>query len=143
MKLFKRKKDKELHPFVSRLLICLNQKLLECANYLQRRTNNFSRRKRIVFLFVICGVFVTESAVVVVKSLQRDDRVLITVTPIRFIAPAPRSHTFFPGSEYKRIEQFKHLLDSNKKFRDSILAARPYLMDTLNYLQKIYKQHEK
>ena len=143
MKLFKRKKDKELYPFISRLLIRLNQKLLEWANYLQQRTNNFSKRKRIVFLFVICGVFVTESAVVVVKSLQRDDSVLITVTPIRFIVPTPRSHTFFPGSEYKRLEKFKHFLDSNKNFRDSILAARPYLVDTLNYLQKIYKQHEK
>ena len=143
MKLFKRKKDKELYPFISRLLIRLNQKLLEWANYLQQRTNNFSRRKRIVFLFVICGVFVTESAVVVVKSLQRDDSVLITVTPIRFITPTPRNHTFFPGNEYKRIEQFKQLLNSNKNFRDSILADRPYLMDTLNYLQKIYKQHEK
>ncbi|KAA9038693.1 hypothetical protein FW778_14190 [Ginsengibacter hankyongi] len=143
MKLFKRKKDKELYPFISRFLIRLNQKLLTCANYLQQRTNNFSRRKRILLLFVICLVFVTESAVVVVKSLQRDDSVLITVAPIRLIAPTPRSHTFFPGNEYKRIEQFKQLLNSNKNFRDSILAARPYLMDTLNYLQKIYKQHEK
>jgi hypothetical protein len=140
VKLFKRKKDKELHPFISRLLMRLNQRLLQCANFLQQKTNRYSRRKRIIFLFLICLVFVTESTVVVVKSLQRNDSTFITVAPIRFIKPAPVNHTVFPGSEYKKIEQFKHLLDSNKSFRDSIVAVRPHLMDTLNYLQKIYKK---
>jgi len=139
MKLFK---NKELHPFVVRLLTRLNERLLQCAGFLQRKTNSYSRRKRIIFLFLLCLVFVTESTVVVFDSLQRNDNALITVAPMRFIPPAPVNHTGFPGREYKRIEQFKHLLDSNKNFRDSILEVRPHLMDTLNYLQKIYKKND-
>lgn len=144
MKIFRKKRDKELHPFISRLLMCINQKLLRYANYLQQKTNNYSRRKRIAFLFLLCLVFVTESSVVIIRSLRKNDMVLITVEPIRIIAPPADNpiHPVFSEGEYRRIEKFKHYLDTNKAFRDSILAARPHLIDTLNYLQKIYKKND-
>jgi len=144
MKIFRKKRDKELHPFINRLLIRINQKLLRYANYLQQKTNNYSRRKRIVFLFLLCLVFVTESSVIIIRSLQKNNMVSITVAPIRIITPPADNpiHPVFSESEYRRIERFKHYLDTNKTFRDSILASRPHLMDTLNFLQKIYKTND-
>ncbi len=144
MKIFRKKKDKELHPFITRQLMRINQKLLRYAGYLQQKTNHYSRRKRIIFLFLICLLFVTESSVVIIRSLQKNDTVSITVAPIRIIAPPADNliHPVFSESEYRRIERFKHYLDTNKTFRDSILASRPHLMDTLNFLQKIYKTKE-
>jgi hypothetical protein len=144
MKLFRRKKNKELHPFIVRQLMRINQKLLQYANYLQQKTNGYSRRKRIVLLFLLCLVFVTESSVVIIRSLHKNNMASITITPIRIITPPPDnpSHPVFSESEYRRIENFKRYLDSNKIFRDSILVSRPHLMDTLNFLQKIYKKNE-
>jgi hypothetical protein len=144
MKLFRRKKNKELHPFIVRLLMRINQKLLQYANYLQQKTNCYSRRKRIILLFLLCLVFVTESSVVIIRSLHKNNMVSITIAPIRIIAPPAynRIHPAFSESEYRRIERFKHYLDSNKTFRDTILASRPHLIDTLNFLQKIYKINE-
>lgn len=145
MKIFRKKKDKELHPFIMRLLTSVNQKLLQYANYLQQKTNHYSRCKRMIFLFLICFVFVTGSTVVIIRSLQKNDMVSITVTPIRFITPSSDNliHPGFSESEYRRIEEFKHYLDSNQIFRDSLLATRPRLIDTLNYLQKIYTKNGK
>ena len=142
MKIFRKKKDKELHPFIARLLIRFNQKLLQYASYLQRKTNFYSRRKRKVILFLFCLVFVTESTIVIIRSLQKDNMVSITVAPIRFITPPADNpiHPVFSESEYRRIERFKHYLDTNKTFRDSILASRPHLMDTLNFYKKSIKK---
>lgn len=145
MKLLKRKKEKELHPFIIRLLAGFNQGLLRCACYLQRKTNGYSRRKRKWILFVFCFVFVTESIVVVFYGLQQSNRAFVTVAPIRS-SPTPNFTDIPPvlsAGEFRRIEQFKHYLDSNSRFRDSLLAVRPHLMDTLTYLQKIYTQNGK
>ena len=145
MKIFRKKKDKELHPFIMRLLTIVNQKLLQYANYLQRITNHYSRRKRKIFLFIFCCVFVTESTILIIRSFKKDNMISITVSPIRFIPPPGFNniHPIFSESEIKRIEQFKHYLDSNQIFRDSLLATRPHLIDTLNYLQKIYTKNGK
>lgn len=144
MKIFRKKRDKELHPFINRLLIRINQKLLKYASYLQQKTNGYSRRKRIILLFLLCLVFVTDSSIVIIRSLHKNNTVSITVAPIRIITPPADNpiHPVFSESEYRRIERFKHYLDTNKTFRDSILASRPHLIDTLNFLQKIYKKKE-
>ena len=145
MKILGKKRNKELHPFIVRSLMRINQKLVQYANYLQQKTNHYSKRKRTLFLFLLCFVFVTESTVVIIRSLQKNNIASITVAPIRFITPNPGNpvHPVFSESEYRRIERFKHYLDSDKVFRDSFLAIRPRIMDTLNYLQKIYKKNEK
>ncbi len=141
MKISRKNRDKELHPFMVRLLMHINQKLLQYAGYLQQKTNHYSKRKRMVFLFLLCFVLVTESTIIIISSLQKNNIVSITVAPIRIITPPADNpiHPVFSESEYRRIERFKHYLDTNKTFRDSILASRPHLMDTLNFLQKIYK----
>jgi hypothetical protein len=144
MKISRKNRDKKLHPFINRLLIRINQELLQYANYLQQKTNGHSRRKRIILLFLLCLVFVTESSVVIIRSLRKNNMASITIAPIRIITPPADnpSHPVFSESEYRRIEKFKHYLDSNKTFRDSILTSRPHLIDTLNFLQKIYKKNE-
>jgi hypothetical protein len=145
MKIFRKNKNTELHPFITRLLIRFNQKLLQYASYLQRKTNFYSRRKRKVILFLFCLVFVTESTIVIIRSFKKDNMISITVSPIRFIPPPNFNniHPVFLESEIRRIKQFKHYLDSNLIFRDSLLAAWPHLIDTLNYLQKIYTKNGK
>lgn len=145
MKIFRKNKNTELHPFIMRLLTSVNQKLLQYANYLQRITNHYSRSKRQFILCLFCFVFVTESIVIVIHGLQKTNVNLYTVVPIRFMPPPgdPGMHPGFSESEIKRIEQFKHYLDSNQIFRDSLLATRPHLIDTLNYLQKIYTKNGK
>ncbi len=141
MKLFRRKKkDKELHPFIVRILMHLNQKLLHCSNYLQKKTNHYSNRKRKIILWIFCIVFVSESSFLIIRSLQKRDTVFYTVTPIKFIPFNKISHPAFTGIEFKKIQQFKHYLDANKIFRESLLTERPRLMDTINFLEKVYQQ---
>ena len=121
---------------LERILAGMNQKLLQCASYLQQRSNQCSKRKLLVLLFLLCFVLITESTIVIIQSLEKKDTTFITVAPVRFI-PLPgnkNTRTVFSRNVYERIQRFKNYLDSNQVFRDSLLALRPHLMDTLAYL---------
>jgi hypothetical protein len=144
MKIFRKKRDKELSPFIVKLLIRINRKLVQWGIYLQSKTDKYSKNKKKVFLVVFCLIFLTAGTLVIIDSFQKDNVALYTVAPIRIIPITNEQNTApqFTKDQYKRIEQFRHYLDSNVIYRDSLLEARPHLMDTLNYLQKIYKQNE-
>ncbi len=144
MKIFRKNKSRELPHFMIRFLKMINNSLLKFAQYLQQKTKYYSDSKKKLFLFLFCLVFVTESSVLIILSLQKVPAFSYSVIPIKFIQPA--EHTGIspglPTTQFRKIEQFKHYLDSNTVFRDSLLAARPHLIDTLNFLKEMYKQNE-
>lgn len=144
MKIFRRRKHKDLAPFIMVILIRINRKLMQWGIYLQSKTDKYSKNKKKVYLVVFCLVFLTDSTLVIVDSFQNGNVALYTIAPIRMV-PLRNEQTIAPQftkGEYKRIEQFRLYLDSNAVFRDSMLKVRPHLIDTLIYLQKIYKQNE-
>lgn len=144
MKIFKVNKNRELPHFMIRFLKMINNSMLKFAQYLEQKTKHSSDSKKKLFLFLFCLVFVTESSVLIILSLQKIPAFPYSVTSIKFIRPAEHKgiSPVLPTIQFRKIEQFKHYLDSNTVFRDSLLSIRPHLMDTLNFLKEMYKQNE-
>ncbi len=136
MKLFKRKrKERELHPFIQKVLIWIHQKLLHCAHYMQQKTNQYSKYRLKIILMIFCIMFICESSFLIIHSLK-ENRSSYTVTPIKFIRLKDKVfRPVFTRTEFKKIQQFKHYIDSNTIFRDSLLKQRPGLMDTIKLLE--------
>src|SRR5450432_3096476 len=114
MKLFRKNKDqRELHPFILRVLIRINNTLKLWAAWLQQKTNSYSPRKRIIILVLFCASFVTESIVVVYQSFKKNNNVH---HPVTFIKPVrllnEEAHPLISEKEFRRIHRFKLMLDS-------------------------------
>ena len=144
MRIFRKNSNRELPHFIINFLTIINNKLLKFAKYLEQKTKHYSDSKKKLFLFLFCLVFVAESSIVIILSLQKVPAFSYSVEPIKFIQPPEISGDGFglSASAYKRIKRFSHYLDSNTVFRDSILSTRPHLIDTLNFLKQMYKQDE-
>jgi hypothetical protein len=134
MKLFKRKREeRELYPFVQKLLLGIHRKLLRFAVYLQQKTNHYSRRRRKIILLMFCLAFLFESIFLITHSL-RINTASYTVTPIKFIRLNNKVfRPVFTRTDFKRIQRFKRYIDSNTILRDSLLMHRHGLIDTLKY----------
>jgi hypothetical protein len=151
MKLFRKKnKDcKELHPFIVRVLLHINNTLKVWATWLQQKTNSYSTRKRKIILILFCTAFVTESIVVVYQSFQKNNKIPYSVTliqPVRLLKEES-FHPLISEKEFNRIHRFKIMLDSLQitntiKF-DSLLSLRPHLMDSIHLLENIYYEQQK
>ena len=152
MKIIQNKKRelKELHPFIMRILLLINDGLKRCAGWLQQKTNAFSIRKQKIILIVFCALFVSESLLVIHQSFRKENAGLYFITPIRPI-PLLRQGTIQPSiskDEFSRIHGFKIYLDSlkatsNGKLKsDSFLSSRPFLLDTIHYLENIYYEQQ-
>jgi len=121
------------------------------ANFLQRKTNGYSTRTKKLWLLLFVILFVAESSIVTIQSIQRKNINSISVTRIRTI-PIERNTTATPRfakSELPKIQRFKNYIDSlsttvrGRKLRDSLLHYRPHLMDTINFLINVYLEQSK
>src|SRR5437764_12432034 len=102
-------------------------------------------------LFLFCLLFGSISICVIIKSFTNREYTL-SIHAITFPAYIDKSNDdFLPEQsivsekEFQRIEFFKHYMDSSRKsltgklFYDSIMKARPHLMDSILLLENIYK----
>ncbi|HEY9364570.1 MAG TPA: hypothetical protein VIQ00_14990 [Chitinophagaceae bacterium] len=146
----KKREIKELHPSIMRILLLMNNGLKRCADWLQQKTNAFSIRKQKIILIVFCALFVSESLLVIHQSFRKGNADFYFITPIRTI-PLLRQGTnksSISKDEFSRIHGFKIYLDSlqatsNGKLKsDSFLSSRPFLLDTIHYLENIYYEQE-
>src|ERR1700737_4257064 len=137
MKLFRKKNrvSKELHPFIVRVLVRINNKLKLWAEWLQQKTNKYSNNKRKMILLIFCLIFVSESLFVVYQSIKVNTRISYRVTPIRTspLLEKERVQPTISEIELNRIHRFKIFLDSlqttseGKLSHDSFLYARPHI----------------
>ena len=91
-------------------------------------------------LVIFCTLFISGSIIIIASSLQKK-RAVISIEPIRFMHLKDLKRNTRPvgGDELRKILRFKHYLDSNKIFRDSLLARRPHMMDSIKLIEKIYQ----
>ena len=150
MKIFrkKNKNHKELHPFIIRGMLHVNNTLKLLADWLQQKTNSYSPRKRKIILILFCAFFVTESIVVAYESFKKKT---IVPSPITLIKPVRLLNEVacrvISEKEFRRIHGIKLMLDSlqitSKIKFDSLLSLRPHLMDTIHLLENLYYEQQK
>ena len=156
MKLFPKRKESNSEPKPNAISkgIQTGYKRLQggWANWMIRRTENFSRRTWFVLLilFVLCTG--TYSIYLGVNAFTGKKSSSITITPIKKpkhitetgeanLEPAEVSE-----AEYSRIKRFRVYMDSlarspaGKTLYDSIIHHRPGLMDSVWFIENYYQQ---
>ena len=145
-------KEKSVAPttFI-RIVQSLNKRLHKYADYLQKRTECLSMQKKKLALFVFCLLFGTISVCVIIKSFT-DRKNTFLVHPITVPANIDKSNNdlfsdqpIISEKEFHRIELFKYYMDSlhksatGKYLYDSIIKARPHLIDSILLLEDMYQ----
>src|SRR5580704_18881183 len=123
-----------------------------CAFFLGRKSQNLSRFKKKLYLFLFCGVSGGISTIMVLHTLSRGRG----SPPVPQRAPIPRHigrtneirvRPSIPETTYKHIEFFRKYMDSlsreDKEKYEEILGARPGLMDSIMFLEKLYLSQSK
>jgi hypothetical protein len=153
--LLKRKKVKKERGISPTALIKIaeyfNHKLHKCSDYLQSKTERLSMHRKKVYLFIFCLLFGSISICVFIKAFT-DKETLLTIHAITVPAYADKLHKDLPPEqviitqkEFLHIEVFRHYMDSlrisktGKFLYDSIMQARPHLMDSILLLENMYQ----
>jgi len=150
MKWFPRKKRsrESFPPFINRLLLRLNNALLLFSAWLGQKSMAWSKRKKTLMLGLFCIAFATGSFYTAWNPFQKKALSPAAIMPIRVIPLLPENSPATTGGipQLGRIHRFKiHFdrlsrTDRGRRWRDSFLAVRPHLMDTIYYLEKIYNE---
>lgn len=110
---------------------------------------NAKRLKLSLIIFCIgCGgysIYLLTDAIISPASNQQTIKIEQAVVPKHFNKTGDEiiaAENMVDEETFHQIQQFKHYLDSLKQNKsylyDSILTARPYLMDTVLMLEQIY-----
>jgi len=136
---------------VKNFALSTNNKLHKFSDYLQRKTNHLSTNTKRVYLFLFCLLFGSTSVCVCIKAITNKENTL-KIHPIavsgfsseindEIIAEEP----VITQKEMMHIEEFKNYMDSLKQsdtgkyLYDSIISARPHLIDSILFLEKMYQ----
>ena len=129
----------------------LNNKLHKFSDYLRVRSEHVSLQSKRVCLFVFCLLFGSISICIIIKSIA-DRQSTISIHAITVPSNIDKSNNglrqdqaIVSQKEFHRIELFKSYIDSlqesitGKHLYDSILKARPHLIDSILLLENMYE----
>jgi hypothetical protein len=129
--------------------IANNQKL---ASFLQQRSESLSAEAKKYCLMFFCFLFGGSSLAVIIYSATGKEQT-VSITKISKPAHAPQNQknnlpvdSLIIKQEFERVEQFKSYLlglkrdPLNAKKFDSIMHARPQLIDSIHLFEKMYLQ---
>ncbi|MGI8949953.1 MAG: hypothetical protein ACR2FN_00060 [Chitinophagaceae bacterium] len=130
--------------------LCLKSKI---SLYLQRKTEHYSlsTKKRAFVMF--CLLFGGVSAGLIITAFDHDNVLnLFSIHRIKFSLNEDQSNKnqlnnemIISNEEYRHFQQFKQKMDSlqlssdGKILYDSIMQARPHLMDSINLIENLYQ----
>lgn len=128
------------------------------AGFLNRKAAGLSTGGKKVFLFVFCLLFGGMSLYLIVKTLWHPSEADASIKPKAISVPRHMNktgeETLYPRvlvteEDMKEVRTFKRYMDSlknsvnGKSLYDSILTARPGLMDTVGMLEELYLLQQK
>jgi len=154
--LFKKLRSKSVATSDAQLKIIRQWKALKkrVANYLQRESELLSVKAKKYSLIFFCLLFGGSSTAVIIHSAKTKTQP-ISITKISKPEYSIQDEKNFletdssiTKQEYSIVEQFKNYLfqlqtdSSGRKKFDSIMQARPRLMDSINLFEKMYLQQK-
>jgi hypothetical protein len=128
----------------------------ELARWMQKKTQAFSHRGKLVMLVVFVIITGGYCIHLTVRSFSENQRNSFSIIPI--MTPSNLSKTeddskikssIITQSEYEKIHGFVKYMDSlkhsakGKSLYDGIIAGRPRLMDSVQYIEKLYQSQIK
>ena len=128
-----------------RLADAINGKARKLADYLNNKATTVSKRTIKAFLIVFCIVSAVGSAYIIIHALQKkhtDYAVTAIVVPKNIEQNNPALEDITMAKAIIRIEHFRYWLDSlhqrGSPLYDSIIQARPGLMDSIHFIEQYY-----
>lgn len=128
--------------------IKVNQEAL--AKYLQLKAERLTKSKLTILLLLFSLLFGGGSIAIIFYSFTSVSNSPSTPKisfPKYALTHAPKLEirdSLIPHKEYARIKQFRHYLEylrndaEGKKIYDSLIQARPYLLDSMHQVDSIY-----
>lgn len=124
--------------------------------YLQAKTEHFSVPSKKISLVAFCILFGGFSIYIIINSFIDNKSNLLSIHHITMPAYTNQSgderlnsNNIISKQEYEHIQAFKHYMDSlqsnseGKIIYDSIIQARPHLMDSIHLVENMYQSQSK
>lgn len=149
-----RKKKDCVAPLFRQISAFIEQHQRSSAAWLSRKTEKYSRQKKIIVLTFFCAIASTYWISCVIKAFNKNEtifRISRISTPAYSLPEDKAIHMsqIITEKEYADIQKFKSHMDSLKKsdegqvIFDSILFQRPQLMDSISIIENIYLSKQK
>ncbi len=157
MFLFRRKKTKKKETealgrdkLAAVFARCIVRVQSRWAAWMQRQSERLTSRGKKTVLVLCCLLTAGYSATVIIKGISRGKPVDIGITPIRIPPEIKDMQAHGQDTQVmERIRLLRTYLDSlattaaGRKTADSLMKARPGLIDSLYYVEKIYRSQSK
>lgn len=139
------------YPMVDKIVLYMDSQLHWLSDYLQQQTNGLSIKTKRISFFFFCLFFTMLSLIVLLNGFSRNRRpvVIPSITaPVYVGKPSNdlrRNANIISKTELEHLQAFQQYLDSLKTTNtgrlllDSIVNARPHLMDSIPLLERIYQ----
>jgi hypothetical protein len=121
------------------------------ADYMQRKSDRLSGRVKKYGLISFCLVAGGGSLYSIVESFRTAGNYAFSVAPIKVLEHATKTGEankqpliIITEDAFEKVQRFRYYMDSlsrsssGKRIRDSILAARPGLLDSVQIIELIY-----
>lgn len=145
-----------MRPVFHRWAAAIDKKQRQCAGYLNRKTEKYNKRSKQIVLAAFCLLFGSSSIYIIVRAIESPSG-KITIEKMSFPKYATGSDTtsgFQPipvltEKQHQRIQRFKKYMDSLQTTKagqikyDSIIKARPGLMDSIDFIEQVYREQTK
>lgn len=156
--IFKKRKSKQslLHPVWQRWAIAIDKRQRRWATLLNQQAEKYSKRSKKTLLVIFCILFGGGSIYIMVRAIENPSEKLKIerMSFPRYATGADASSNFQPTvvlteKQYRNIQRFKKYMDSlqtttaGKIKYDSIIQARPGLIDSIVFIEQIYRQQVK
>ena len=159
MRLFKRNKKDKVSPVQDKVAKGIAGFLLSIqarfASFMNTLTNQLSARAKRFWLAIFCLVFGGFSIYAFIGAFRSDEHPSRSVKPAQLSVPKYydqkeiNNDPVVTESDMMRIGSFKKYMDSlqrsvkGKVIHDSILKARPGLMDSIQLIEQLYYSQSK
>ncbi len=151
MKLRNKKKETiENHPLLTRLVIYTGNIAGRLSLFLQKKTERLSYRtkRKWLILFCVLGIgcsisVIGYSFITIQPSIIRNN-IRLPAHLVNLPYSSQVKDSFITALQYKRIQHFEQYLErqkndaSGKLFYDSLISARPHLLDSLRTIDSLF-----
>jgi len=140
----------------ARWIRMIDDRLRKFAGYLSAKSENVPKKSGQFYLFVFCLVFGGTSIYIAIRGIESpSSKIAIQNISVPVYTMAADSSKMLPSlpllteQQYQRIVNFKIFMDSlqssaaGKVLYDSIVSARPGLMDSIRLVEQLYKNQTK
>lgn len=158
IRFFKRRKDKPslMYPVFQRLAGAIDKRQRKWAAWLGNKTDKLSQSVKLYSLVLFCFLFGGGSIYLIVNAIG-DNTERLFIEKMSFPAYAIEKDStaylkqlpLLTEKEYQNIQRFKQYMDSlqrtptAKTTYDSIIKARPGLMDSIAFIEHFYHEQLK